>query len=105
MYKQVQKKLTDQPKRWLITGCAGFIGSNLLEHLLKLDQTVIGLDNFSTGKQLNLDEVESLVSTEQWARFKFVEGDIRDLCRLCSASGCLGVCASLYKRSHIHKSV
>ena len=49
----------------LVTGCAGFIGSNLLEHLLKLDQVVVGLDNFSTGKQQNLDEVRSLVSREQ----------------------------------------
>jgi UDP-N-acetylglucosamine 4-epimerase len=79
MFEKAQQKLRAQPKRWLVTGCAGFIGSNLLEHLLKLDQTVIGFDNFSTGKQQNLDEVQTLVSPEQWARFNFVEGDIRDL--------------------------
>lgn len=67
------------PKTWLITGVAGFIGSNLLETLLKLDQPVVGLDNFATGHQRNLDEVRSLVSSQQWARFKFIEGDIRKL--------------------------
>ena len=67
------------PKTWLITGVAGFIGSNLLEHLLRLDQRVVGLDNFSTGKRGNLAEVERLVTDEQWRRFRFVEGDIRNL--------------------------
>jgi len=71
--------LADHPKIWLITGVAGFIGSNLLEHLLKLNQTVVGLDNFATGYQRNMDEVRSLVSKEQWARFRFIEGDIRNL--------------------------
>jgi UDP-N-acetylglucosamine 4-epimerase len=77
-FEQVQQQLREQPKKWLITGCAGFIGSNLLETLLKLDQTVVGLDNFSTGHQHNLDEVKDLVGAEQWARFKFIEGDIRN---------------------------
>lgn len=76
-------KLTDnliaQPKTWLVTGVAGFIGSNLLEHLLKLNQKVIGLDNFATGHQYNLDEVQGSVSQEQWANFSFIEGDIRNL--------------------------
>jgi len=74
----VKGKLVCQPKTWLITGTAGFIGSNLLEHLLKLNQHVIGLDNFATGHQSNLDEVQSLVSPEQWSRFTFIEGDIRN---------------------------
>lgn len=78
-YEQVQQQLKSSPRKWLITGCAGFIGSNLLEKLLKLDQQVIGLDNFATGKQSNLDEVESLVTEEQWARFHFIQGDICDL--------------------------
>ena len=56
--KKVKQDLRISPRRWLITGVAGFIGSNLLETLLKLDQTVIGLDNFSTGYQHNLDEVQ-----------------------------------------------
>lgn len=62
-----------------MTGCAGFIGSNLLESLLQLDQTVVGLDNFSTGYQHNLDEVRDQVSAQQWARFGFIQGDIRDI--------------------------
>jgi UDP-N-acetylglucosamine 4-epimerase len=64
---------------WLITGVAGFIGSNLLEALLKLDQHVVGLDNFATGREANLDQVCSLVSDKQWARFRMIEGDICDL--------------------------
>ncbi len=64
---------------WLITGVAGFIGSNLLETLLKLNQRVVGLDNFATGHQHNLDEVQSLVEPNQWANFRFIRGDIRNL--------------------------
>lgn len=79
IYDAAQQSLQNDPKRWLITGVAGFIGSNLLERLLRLDQTVVGLDNFSTGKEMNLAEVKSLVSDEQWSRFKFTKGDIRDL--------------------------
>lgn len=78
-YEQVQQQLRQQPKKWLVTGCAGFIGSNLLETLLKLDQTIIGLDNFETGYQDNLDEVKSLVAPEQWNRFRFIAGDIRNI--------------------------
>ncbi len=77
-FEQTQQTLRQQPKKWLITGCAGFIGSNLLETLLKLDQTVVGLDNFATGFQRNLDEVKELVSADQWARFSLITGDIRD---------------------------
>ncbi|WP_322740921.1 NAD-dependent epimerase/dehydratase family protein [Endozoicomonas gorgoniicola] len=78
-YDQVKEDLKQSPKTWLITGVAGFIGSNLLETLLKLGQTVTGLDNFETGHQHNLDEVKSLVSEEQWNRFTFIDGDIRNL--------------------------
>ncbi|WP_257282672.1 NAD-dependent epimerase/dehydratase family protein [Endozoicomonas sp. SESOKO1] len=78
-YEQVKQNLQASPKTWLITGVAGFIGSNLLETLLKLNQTVIGLDNFATGHQHNLAEVETLVTPEQWQRFTFIEGDIRNL--------------------------
>ena len=63
----------------MVTGVAGFIGSNLLEALLKLDQRVIGLDNFATGHRANLDEVRAIVSLDQWRRFHFIEGDIRNL--------------------------
>lgn len=79
VYDTLLKRLTCEPKVWLVTGVAGFIGSNLLEHLLKLNQTVIGLDNFATGHQYNLDEVKELVTPEQWANFSFIEGDIREL--------------------------
>ncbi|MDO5542825.1 MAG: NAD-dependent epimerase/dehydratase family protein [Acinetobacter sp.] len=78
-YQTVCEQLQQAPKIWLVTGVAGFIGSNLLETLLKLNQKVVGLDNFATGHQHNLDEVQNLVSTEQWANFKFYEGDIRNL--------------------------
>ena len=72
-------QLAKTPKNWLVTGVAGFIGSNLLETLLRLDQRVVGLDNFATGHQRNLDEVQALVTPAQWARFQFIEGDIRAL--------------------------
>ena len=78
-YQQVAEALVNKPKTWLITGVAGFIGSNLLENLLLLNQKVVGLDNFSTGFQHNLDEVQSLVTSEQWQCFTFIEGDIRNL--------------------------
>ncbi|MBS0493921.1 MAG: NAD-dependent epimerase/dehydratase family protein [Proteobacteria bacterium] len=78
-YQIVQAELRAAPKTWLITGVAGFIGSNLLETLLKLNQRVVGLDNFATGHQRNLDEVETLVSPQQWANFQFIEGDICNL--------------------------
>lgn len=79
VYSELLKTLPVQPKVWLVTGVAGFIGSNLLETLLLLNQTVVGLDNFATGHQHNLDEVKSLVSPVQWGRFKFIKGDIRNL--------------------------
>jgi len=75
-YSELQTELRAAPKAWLVTGAAGFIGSNLLEALLKLDQTVTGLDNFSTGKSNNLEDVRKAVSPAQWARFHFLEDDI-----------------------------
>ena len=77
-YQEARMHLKSNPKVWLITGVAGFIGSNLLEHLLKLDQVIVGIDNFSTGYQRNLDEVKSLVTDVQWKRFHFIECDIQD---------------------------
>jgi UDP-N-acetylglucosamine 4-epimerase len=77
-YDDIKKQLIKEPKVWLVTGVAGFIGSNLLETLLLLDQKVIGLDNFATGHQRNLDEVQGLVSEKQWQCFDFIEGDIRN---------------------------
>ena len=88
-YEQVKQELLNNKKTWLITGVAGFIGSNLLETLLKLNQTVVGLDNFATGFQHNLDEVQSQVSNEQWQNFRFIEGDIR------SFEDCQTACAGV----------
>lgn len=76
---QLQTRLQTEPHTWLVTGVAGFIGSNLLEALLKLNQRVVGLDNFATGHQRNLDEVQGLVTPAQWANFNFIQGDIRNL--------------------------
>ncbi|MBV4553019.1 Vi polysaccharide biosynthesis UDP-N-acetylglucosaminuronic acid C-4 epimerase TviC [Pseudomonas sp. SWRI102] len=78
-YLDLIEGLPKNPKRWLVTGVAGFIGSNLLEQLLRLDQEVVGLDNFSTGYQHNLDEVKDNVTPAQWARFVFKEGDITNI--------------------------
>ncbi|MGL6370123.1 NAD-dependent epimerase/dehydratase family protein [Aeromonas hydrophila] len=78
-YNKVKETLKKEPKVWLITGVAGFIGSNLLEELLKLNQFVIGIDNFSTGYQHNLDEVKAEVSAVQWSQFNFIEGDILNI--------------------------
>ena len=76
-YQTLQTELLAAPRTWLVTGVAGFIGSNLLEALLKLGQRVVGLDNFATGHQRNLDEVQALVSPAQWANFSFIQGDLR----------------------------
>lgn len=77
-YQEVTTQLQAEPKAWLVTGCAGFIGSNLLEALLVMGQKVRGLDNFATGYRHNLDEVQKAVTPDQWANFSFIEGDIRD---------------------------
>ncbi|MGE6565653.1 NAD-dependent epimerase/dehydratase family protein [Pseudomonas hunanensis] len=88
-YSELLQALPKKPRTWLVTGAAGFIGSNLVEALLKLGQRVIGLDNFSTGHWRNLEEVKGLVSAEEWSSFCFIEGDIRVLedCR----SACINV--------------
>ena len=78
-FESLKAELQSSPRVWLITGVAGFIGSNLLEYLLKLGQTVHGLDNFSTGTRKNLEEVRNSVSPDQWNQFLFFEGDITRL--------------------------
>ena len=78
-YEALRQRLPAEKHSWLVTGVAGFIGSHLLENLLRLNQSVIGLDNFSTGYRHNLDEVASLVTAEQWRNFTFIEGDIRSI--------------------------
>mgnify|MGYP005995750895 FL=1 len=77
-YNKIKEELKQNPKTWLVTGVAGFIGSNLAETLLSLNQNVIGLDNFSTGHKYNLDHVKNSISEVQWKNFSFIEGDISD---------------------------
>ena len=86
-YEETKNLVRRNSRRWLITGVAGFIGSHLLESLLRLGQTVVGLDNFSTGYAHNLDEVERLVGAEAWRNFAFIEGDI------CTLDDCRRACA------------
>ena len=86
-YEKVKRELQNNPKTWLITGVAGFIGSNLLETLMKLNQNVVGLDNFETGFQRNIDQAIACATNElrvdnrllDTASFTFIEGDIRKL--------------------------
>jgi UDP-N-acetylglucosamine 4-epimerase len=85
-YEDVKRQLKSESRTWAITGVAGFIGSNLLETLLKLDQRVVGLDNFATGCARNLEEVKRLVEPAQWARFDFLEGDV------CAIENCARTC-------------
>lgn len=88
-FESLKEDLLKSQKTWLITGVAGFIGSNLLETLLRLDQRVVGLDNFVTGYQRNLDEVQALTTHKQWSNFRFIKGDIRQL------SDCNQACADV----------
>jgi UDP-N-acetylglucosamine 4-epimerase len=77
-FDNVKAELRKEPRKWLITGVAGFIGSNLLEGLLELDQPVVGMDNFLTGYAHNLDDVMRTVGLEKWGKFQLIQGDIRD---------------------------
>ena len=83
MHQALADSLTARPRRWLLTGSAGFIGSNLLEMLLRHGQTVVSLDNFATGHRRNLDQVRDAVGAQAWSRHRFIEGDIADpdVCR------------------------
>jgi UDP-N-acetylglucosamine 4-epimerase len=93
-YENAKTLLRQTPRSWLVTGVAGFIGSHLLETLLQLDQTVVGLDNFATGYRHNLDDVRLQVSRAQWARFRFIEGDI------CDEATCRQACAGVDRVLH-----
>ncbi|UOD29254.1 SDR family oxidoreductase [Massilia violaceinigra] len=94
-YQQVLSDLRQTRRHWLITGVAGFVGSNLLETLLKLGQRVTGLDNLMTGYRANLAQVRAVVPSSAWANFDFIEGDIRclDSCR----RACQGVDVVLHQ--------
>lgn len=88
-YQNLNEHLIQSKNSWLVTGCAGFIGSNLVEALLNLNQEVVGLDNFSTGKQHNLDEVKNNLNDKKWSNFHFIEGDI------CSLETCRTACEGI----------
>jgi UDP-N-acetylglucosamine 4-epimerase len=88
-YDEVCSRIRGRSRRWLVTGAAGFIGSHLVEHLLSLEQVVVGLDNFSTGKRENLEHVCRAVGEARWQNFRFIEGDIRSL------DTCNAACASM----------
>jgi UDP-N-acetylglucosamine 4-epimerase len=94
-YETIKKELLAAPRKWLVTGDAGFIGSNLVEALLKLNQMVVGLDNYSTGKAANLDQVRDAVGPERWRNFQQMDGSITDLetCRRAAK----GVCYVLHQ--------
>ncbi len=78
-FDRIRAELGANPRKWLVTGVAGFIGSNLLEALLELNQFVVGMDNFSTGYRHNLHDVREMVGEEKWSNFVFHEGDIRNI--------------------------
>ena len=78
-FEKLKQSINKEPKTWLVTGVAGFIGSHILRELLSLNQKVVGLDNFSTGFEKNLNDVKASLPTHQWKNFKFIKGDIRDL--------------------------
>ena len=85
-YEKLQRKLGRTQKKWLVTGAAGFIGSHVVEKLLQLNQKVVGLDNFATGYQANLDDLQQSLSSKERRNFRFIEGDITskpDCARAC----------------------
>jgi UDP-N-acetylglucosamine 4-epimerase len=93
-FDHLKKQMLAEPRIWLVTGVAGFIGSHLLEALLRLNQQVVGLDNFATGSRQNLDQVRELVGPDRWKLFRLEEGDIRDL------AGCERACQGVHYVLH-----
>src|SRR3712207_6797731 len=84
-YEDMRRQIAAAPRRWLVTGAAGFIGSHLVEQLLALEQSVVGLDSFVTGKRENLEYVRRAVGEARWKKFRLIEGDIRSL-ETCNAA-------------------
>ena len=78
LHADIASQLAGQSRRWLVTGSAGFIGSHLVETLLRHGQQVTSLDNFATGHRANLEHVRAAVGDEAWSRHRFIEGDIAD---------------------------
>lgn len=93
-YQRVREDLQQHPRNWIVTGAAGFIGSGLLEELLNLGQNVTGLDNFSSGKEENLEDVRRAVGEERWRHFTLIRGDIRDM------SDCRAACRDAHVMLH-----
>ena len=99
MNSRLLATLTGRPERWLVTGAAGFIGSHLSEALLKAGQSVVALDDFSTGSRRNLDEIRAHVTPEQWARFTLIEGSVCDAAL--GRRACTGVARVLHEAGFI----
>jgi UDP-N-acetylglucosamine 4-epimerase len=95
MHEDVEQTLREKPRRWLVTGAAGFIGSHLVERLLELEQTVLGLDNFATGRRENLVQVKKAVGAARWKKFRLLEGDIRS--RATCREACTGADTVLHQ--------
>ena len=88
-YEEQLARIEARPRTWLVTGAAGFIGSHLTQALLSAGQSVVGLDNFSTGKPENLVSIRNNLKEKPWRAFRFIEGDIR------SPEACREACRSV----------
>jgi UDP-N-acetylglucosamine 4-epimerase len=104
VYEKVRAELVSRPRRWVVTGVAGFIGSNLLETLLGLDQTVVGLDDLSLGSRGNLEQVGSLVGPERWRRFAFLEATSAASRPAAGARGADLSCQAAIGRAALHQT-